>query len=125
MISRKKKNELTVLIGRRIAFLRRRAGLSQQDVEDRAVRDGERTIKFRTLSLIEQGYGEPKITTLYDIASALKVPLSELLKIGETVPTEENRSQTDKAVRLIHKLDGEHLRIAIRQLEAFNKKSDE
>ena len=73
------KNDLTIKLGKRIAKIRKELKLTQEDVEERSIINGEKTIKYKTLSLIEQGYGEPKITTINLIAEALGVNISYLL----------------------------------------------
>lgn len=122
MINKKKKNDLTILIGRQIAGLRKKAGMSQQDVEDKATRNGEREIKYRTLSLIEQGYGEPKLATLVKIAQTLDVPVSRLLEPIEQ--TKKESVQLQRAVRLLEKLDDSGLKMAVKLLEVINKQEN-
>lgn len=122
MINKKKKNDLTILIGRQIAGLRKKAGMSQQDVEDKATRNGEREIKYRTLSLIEQGYGEPKLATLVKIAQTLDVPVSRLLEPIEQ--TKEESMNLQKAVRLLEKLDDSGLKMAVQLLEVIDKQKN-
>lgn len=119
MINKKKKSDLTILIGRQIAGLRKKAGLSQQDVEDKAVRNGEREIKYRTLSLIEQGYGEPKLATLVKIAETLDVPVSRLLEPIES-PKKES-VQLEQAMHLLERLNESSLKMAVRLLEVIEE----
>ena len=48
---KKVRNELTILIGKNIASIRKSKHLSQEDVEERLILNGEKTIKYRC-----QGY---------------------------------------------------------------------
>ncbi len=123
MQPKKKKNELTILIGRRIALLRKGIGLSQQELEDKSISEnGEKVLKYRTLSLIEQGYGEPKITTLSEIAKALEVPLFRLFDLDVSEKDAHRQQLINEAGFLLHRLDNDDLKIAINQLAAFLRK---
>ena len=119
MKNKKKKNELTILIGKRISLLRKSLGLSQQDIEDKSsLINGEKSVKYRTLSLIEQGYGEPKITTLYEISKTLNISLAYLLDISQ-----ENEA-TDvqmKSVEIFQRMDNKTQEIALKILSALIK----
>lgn len=119
MKNKKKKNELTILIGKRISLLRKSLGLSQQDIEDKSsLINGEKSVKYRTLSLIEQGYGEPKITTLYEISKTLNISLAYLLDISQ-----ENEA-TDvqmKSVEIFKRMDNKTQEIALKILSALIK----
>lgn len=114
MQSKKKKNDLTILIGKRISLLRKSLGLSQQDIEDKSsLINGEKSVKYRTLSLIEQGYGEPKITTLYEISKTLNVSLAYLLDIFQ-----ENKSTEPltKSINILKQMDEETQKLALKIL---------
>lgn len=119
MKNKKKKNELTILIGKRISLLRKSLGLSQQDIEDKSsLINGEKSVKYRTLSLIEQGYGEPKITTLYEISKTLNISLPYLLDFSQ-----ENEA-TDvqmKSVEIFKRMDNKTQEIALKILSALIK----
>ena len=121
-MNKKKKNELTVQIGKRIAAFRKKAGLSQQDLEDLTSKNGMEIVRYRTLSLIEQGYGEPKISTLHAIACALNVPLNELLSIQSLDTNEET---FDNFHFLLKKMSPLFLKAAYQQVKALAVLSDE
>lgn len=100
-------------------MLRKSLGLSQQDIEDKSsLINGEKSVKYRTLSLIEQGYGEPKITTLYEISKTLNISLAYLLDISQ-----ENEA-TDvqmKSVEIFQRMDNKTQEIALKILSALIK----
>ena len=122
MISKKKKNDLTIHIGKQIASIRRKQGLSQQAVEDKtSLVSNTDSIKYRTLSLIEQGYGEPKITTLNKIASALNVPLTELFDIEDDIGINQPDKLINEAIGLLKSLDTETLKIIVKLLYLLKK----
>ena len=121
-MNKKKKNELTILIGKRIASFRKKAGLSQQDLEDLTSKNDMEVVRYRTLSLIEQGYGEPKISTLYAIARALDVPLNELLNIQNA---DADDASFDNFQFLLKKMSPVFQKAAYQQLKALALLSDE
>lgn len=122
MANKKKKNDLTIHIGKQIASIRKKQGLSQQAVEDKtSIISNDDSIKYRTLSLIEQGYGEPKITTLNKIASALNVSLIELFDIEENVSINQPDKLLKEAHTLLKKLDTETLKLIIKLLYLLKK----
>jgi transcriptional regulator with XRE-family HTH domain len=61
-------------IGNRIAYLRRRAGLTQQDAADLA------EIDLRQWGRLEAGKTNPTVKTLYAVARALQVDLQAVVK---------------------------------------------
>lgn len=122
MISKKKKNDLTIHIGKQIASIRKKQGLSQQAVEDKtSLVSNADSIKYRTLSLIEQGYGEPKITTLNKIAVALNVPLIELFDIDENIKINQSDKLLNEANILLKDLDVESLKLIVKLLYLLKK----
>jgi transcriptional regulator with XRE-family HTH domain len=74
--------ELQVAFGQVLRDLRRRAGLSQEELSFRCHRD--RTY----VSLIERGINAPSITTVWLLAGALEVKPSEIMiLVEERVPS--------------------------------------
>lgn len=59
-------------LGKQIAALRKKAGLSQTDLAHRIDKDRQ------WMNYIEKGKGNPTVRTLYLIASELEIPLQEL-----------------------------------------------
>ena len=70
-----KEEVLLKKIGERIKKLRLEKGISQQELAVKL--DYEKS----NMSRLESGRINPRITTLYNVASALKIPLAELLSI--------------------------------------------
>ena len=66
------------MIGKRIAQLRKRAGLTQQELGTAAGLHGQ------TISDLERGVNTPVLTTLVAIAQGLGVPLAELVDEPES-----------------------------------------
>lgn len=113
------KNDLTIKLGKRIAKIRKELKLTQEDVEERSIINGEKTIKYKTLSLIEQGYGEPKITTINLIAEALGVNISYLLNFeNDKIDVSKQDLINDIIINLNH-LDILKLNIIKKQIEAI------
>jgi len=70
-----KKEDLARKVGRRIVQLRERKGWSQSDFARACMKDRQ------TIERIESGRTNPTIYTLYEIATVLEEPVSELLKV--------------------------------------------
>ena len=120
MNNKKIKNELTIIIGKRIAEIRKNLNLTQEDVEEKSMVNGEKTIKYKTLSLIEQGYGEPKITTINLIAQALGTTLSNLLDIRMlNNEATTNHDIINDIVEILKTFDETKLKIILKQVEAI------
>ena len=109
----------TNVLTERIAKIRKELKLTQEDVEERSIINGEKTIKYKTLSLIEQGYGEPKITTINLIAEALGVNISYLLNFeNDKINVSKQDLINDIIINLNH-LDILKLNIIKKQIEAI------
>jgi transcriptional regulator with XRE-family HTH domain len=70
-----KKEDLARKVGKRIVQLRERKGWSQSDFARACMKDRQ------TIERIESGKTNPTIYTLYEIATVLEEPVSELLKV--------------------------------------------
>ena len=113
------KNDLTIKLGKRIAKIRKELKLTQEDVEERSIINGEKTIKYKTLSLIEQGYGEPKITTINLIAEALGVNISYLLNFENDKINVLKQDLINNIIINLNHLDILKLNIIKKQIEAI------
>lgn len=113
------KNDLTIKLGKRIAKIRKELKLTQEDVEERSIINGEKTIKYKTLSLIEQGYGEPKITTINLIAEALGVNISYLLNFENNKINISKQDLINDIIINLNHLDILKLNIIKKQIEAI------
>lgn len=75
--------EFIAVLGSKIASLRKMRGLNQFEFADVCGK------MVNTVSKIERGIGDPRLSTLLDIAKALDIPLTELLdsrKFANTQP---------------------------------------
>ena len=70
-----KKEDLARKVGKRIVQLRERKGWSQSEFARACMKDRQ------TIERIESGKTNPTIYTLYEIATVLEEPVSELLKV--------------------------------------------
>jgi putative transcriptional regulator len=62
-------------LGKHIAAIRKKAGISQAELALRIDKDRQR------MNYLEKGHGNPTIKTLFLIATELKVELKELLDV--------------------------------------------
>lgn len=102
----KEKNTITIRIGKRVAKLRRQIGLSQYKFADKTRRT------FNTISNLERGYGDPRLSTLEDCAKALNMTLSEMISEAEQIPVNSSpyfdkiidllKDQNDKTLSMIY-----------------------
>lgn len=93
------------IIGQRIKELRKRKGLSQEELAERA----KTSINY--LSRMERGTENPTLDMLLKIADALEVETWELFDSGHHVSTKELKETLS---RLLKEADEEHLRLAIK-----------
>lgn len=99
-------------VGRRLRALRKRAGLTQAQLAERA------GITPDYLGRIERGQGAVTLETLDRIASALGVPLRQLLDIGEIATA--SREEILKSIQAtLRKKDTQELRKICAVLEAM------
>jgi len=70
-----KKEDLAKKVGKRIVQLRERKGWSQSEFARACLKDRQ------TIERIESGRTNPTIYTLYEMATVLEEPVSELLRV--------------------------------------------
>ena len=100
------------ILGKHIATLRKKQGLSQEKFADISGK------MINTISNIERGLTDPKITTLLSFASALNIPIHDLLSnhSSQNMP----RSNTlKKIIQLLEEQDEKTLKIVLKQVEAL------
>lgn len=99
-------------LGARVQDFRRRKKLTQEEL-------GEEThLSEDTISSIERGVNIPKIETIFRIADALGLSLSELLDVEAGTPSpKENQKQIDRLLGLIADQRGEVIDAVIGQVE--------
>jgi transcriptional regulator with XRE-family HTH domain len=97
--------DLAHVVGANVHRLRKAAGISLADL---ATAGG---VSKTTLHGIEQGQGNPTLSTLWALATALKVPLGELLEASsspvEVVRAADQRPRVDGdavSARLLHRI---------------------
>jgi transcriptional regulator with XRE-family HTH domain len=94
-----KTRNIRQIIGKRLKYLRNKRRLSLSSLAKRA------GISKATLSVLEDGEGNPTISTLWMLADALEVPFGKLVvNFGEGKPT--TISECGVSVRLIEHSDG-------------------
>lgn len=69
-----KKQELAQKIGKRIVQLREKKGMTQADLARACMKDPQ------SIERIESGNTNPTVYTLYEVATALEIPIVELFK---------------------------------------------
>lgn len=99
-------------LGERIAILRKQKGFSQEEFAEKSGK------MINTISNIERGLSDPKITTLFAFSKALNVPVQDLLADISTNNTPH--SDTLKAViRLLEGQSERTQRTVLKQIEAL------
>ena len=110
-------NETTQILktlGRRIAQLRKQKGMSQEDFADVSGK------MINTISNIERGLSDPKVTTLMSISKALGISIDELFSETKQVQTtEELPSNIATILQILKKQDDKTLKVIQKQIEAL------
>ena len=114
-----KKTEFISLLGSKIARLRKMSGYNQFEFADKSGK------MVNTISKIERGIGDPRLSTLMDIAEALDISLTELLNL----PTEEKKKSSpapdsmepQEIAQLISRCDSETLNLISALIKALSK----
>ena len=99
-------------LGKRIALLRKQRKLSQEEFAEVSGK------MINTISNIERGLADPKITTLVSLANALNVPVQDLLADIST----NNIPHSDTLKAIIRLLEGQSERTqktVLKQIEAL------
>ncbi|MBP5698799.1 MAG: helix-turn-helix transcriptional regulator [Alphaproteobacteria bacterium] len=100
-------------LGRRIAALRKKQGMNQEEFADVSGK------MINTISNIERGLSDPKVTTLLSLAEALNVSVDSLFNDNEQPPTEELPEAVQTILKLIKNQDTRTLKVIQRQIEAL------
>lgn len=110
-------NETTQILktlGRRIAQLRKQKGMSQEDFADVSGK------MINTISNIERGLSDPKVTTLMSISKALNISIEELFsETKQAQTTEELPSNIATILQILKKQDDKTLKVIQKQIEAL------
>jgi transcriptional regulator with XRE-family HTH domain len=99
-------------IGKRIQELRKRQGLSQEQVAERA------EISSNYLSRIECGKENPTLDMLIKLAQVLKVDMREMFVVGHLAGLDEVKK---KIQNFIKTADEPSIRVAARIIESINR----
>ena len=100
-------------LGKRIATLRKQQGMNQEEFADVSGK------MINTISNIERGLSDPKVTTLLSLAEALNVPVDSLFNDEEQPQIEELSENVQVIVKLIKNQDTRTLRVIQKQIEAL------
>lgn len=107
-----KKSELIHKLGKRIANLRKEKKLSQEEFADISGK------MINTLSNIECGLSDPKVSTLEAIAQALGTSVSILFSDAQNLPTIQSSTML-KIFKLLENEDEKILKTVQKQIEAL------
>ena len=110
-------NESTQILkalGKRIAYLRKQKGMSQEDFADASGK------MINTISNIERGLSDPKVTTLMSIAKALDISIEELFSENtQKQSVEKLPSNISAILQILKKQDDKILKVIQKQIEAL------
>ena len=106
-------NVILKTLGRRIATLRKKQGMNQEEFADVSGK------MINTISNIERGLSDPKVTTLLSLAEALNVPVDSLFNDDEQPQIEELPENVQAIVKLIKNQDSRTIKAIQKQIEAL------
>lgn len=122
--------------GQRIKAARRKVGLTQTELA------GKLGISFQSIAQWENDLRNPKLETLQKIASALNIPVTDLLTLEEEHETEDKKTDNRYTVFLcngnfrdiadrkadyirLNEVDQEELNVLLRIVRRHNQSNDE
>ena len=104
------------LLGRKIAQRRKNLALSQGEL-------AEKTGKIvNTISNIERGIGDPKISTLLDLSIALGMSVSQLVDVDVKAGgnyKKSNEKTINEIVKILQGMDARTLKIVLGQIRVL------
>ena len=109
-------SESTVILktlGKKIAALRKKRGMNQEEFADASGK------MINTISNIERGLSDPKVTTLLSIADTLNVSVDSLFNDKEQSANEELPENVRAILKLIKNQDARTLKVIQKQIEAL------
>ncbi len=105
-------NELKRLFGLRVQSLRRRTGMSQQQLADAIGKS------LDTVSNVERGISSTRIETMDKMANVLGVSLAELFELDAPVSRDkETRKAVERLVRLVEGEGAEAIEVLTKMVE--------
>ncbi len=103
-------------LGARVQDFRRRRKLTQEELGEKA------ELSEETVSSIERGVNVPRIETIFRIAEALDVSLSELFDVAAGTPApKETQAQIDRLLALIDGQRGDVIDAIVGQAEILTR----
>ena len=100
-------------LGKRIAFLRKQKGMNQEEFADISGK------MINTISNIERGLSDPKVTTLLSLAKALNAPISTLFDESAPTPPKDMSDELKAILELIKNEDSRTLKVIQKQIKAL------
>lgn len=104
------------ILGRNIAQRRKQKGMSQEEFAEISGK------MINTISNIERGLSDPKITTLVSICNALDISLEELF--SESTTQHKNNVFSDNIrliLNILEKQNDKTLNVILKQIEAISE----
>lgn len=105
--------QLLKILGKRIAKLRKQQGMNQEEFAEVSGK------MINTISNIERGLSDPKVTTLLSLAKALNAPISTLFDESAPTPPEDISHELKTILTLIKDQDTQTLKTIQKQIEAL------
>jgi len=104
------------LFGERVRMLRKRQGLTQEELAEKI----ERTPN--TVSNIETGTVSPNVETIISIAKVLEVDIAELFNVAENLTADKKkRSAIEQIVSLLQNQDMNIIKAVEEQIKTLTK----
>ncbi len=102
---------LSRVVGKKIAQLRKAQGMSQDDLAEASGK------MINTISNIERGLGDPRVSTLEAISKALNINMPDLFADGGQAAPKTN---TFKAIMdILEQEDERFLKVALKQIKVL------
>lgn len=106
--------QILKVLGKRIANLRKQKGMNQEEFADVSGK------MINTISNIERGLSDTKVTTLMSISKALNISIEELFsETKHEKPAEELPSNIFAILQILKKQDDKTLKVIQKQIEAL------
>lgn len=106
--------QILKVLGKRIANLRKQKGMNQEEFADVSGK------MINTISNIERGLSDPKVTTLMSISKALNISIEELFsETKQEQPAEELPSNIFAILQILKKQDDKTIKVIQKQIEAL------
>ena len=99
-------------LGKHIANLRKQKGMSQEEFAELSGK------MINTISNIERGLADPRITTLYSFAKTLNISIQDLL-VDTPINNISNNETLNHITHLLETQDNKTLKIILKQIEAL------